>query len=162
MLPFLAILTAILDVAPPVQDLTVDSITANSVILRFSVPPSSYSAEEYEVRYSPDGPLTDATWDEAFELGSFGVYAASGQPETILGRPVVEVVDMEDVGAAAEPILFGDIATAFRIIDRLELSILVNPYILATNGVTRIHATRRVGSAVVQPAAIKKIRCATS
>ncbi|MGE0853641.1 MAG: phage major capsid protein [Hyphomicrobiaceae bacterium] len=99
--------------------------------------------------------------------GTTGVYLwqpayAAGQPETILGRPVVEVVDMDDVGAAAEPILFGDIATAFRIVDRLELSILVNPYILATNGVTRIHATRRVGSAVVQPAAIKKIRCANS
>ncbi|MER9199677.1 phage major capsid protein [Mesorhizobium sp. M0933] len=87
---------------------------------------------------------------------------AAGQPETILGRPVIEDPEMPDVGAAAEPILFGDIATAYRIIDRIGLSILVNPYLLATTGVTRIHATRRVGGKVVQPAAIKKIRCATS
>lgn len=99
--------------------------------------------------------------------GTTGVYLwqpsyQAGQPETILGRPVIEVPDMDDIGAAAQPILFGDIATAYRIVDRLALSILVNPYIQATNGITRIHATRRVGGAVVQPAAIRKIICATS
>lgn len=99
--------------------------------------------------------------------GTTGVYLwqpsyQAGQPETILGRPVIEVPDMDDVGAAAQPILFGDIATAYRIVDRLALSILVNPYIQATNGITRIHATRRVGGGVVQPAAIRKIICATS
>jgi HK97 family phage major capsid protein len=87
---------------------------------------------------------------------------AAGQPETILGRPVIEDPEMPDVGSAAEPIVFGDIASAYRIVDRVSLSILVNPYLLATNGITRIHATRRVGGAVVQPAAIKKLRCATS
>lgn len=99
--------------------------------------------------------------------GTTGVYLwqpsyQAGQPETILGRPVIEVPDMDDVGAGTEPIVFGDIATAYRIVDRLALSILVNPYIQATNGITRIHATRRTGAAVVQPAAIRKIRCATS
>jgi HK97 family phage major capsid protein len=87
---------------------------------------------------------------------------AAGQPETILGRPVVEDPEMPDIGAGNEPIVFGDIATAYRIIDRVGLSILVNPYLLATNGVTRIHATRRVGGAVVQPVAIKKLRVAAS
>lgn len=99
--------------------------------------------------------------------GTTGVYLwqpsyQAGQPETILGRPVVEVPDMPDIGSAAEPIIFGDIATAYRIIDRLALSILVNPYLRATEGITRIHATRRVGAAVVQPAALRKVRCATS
>lgn len=83
-------------------------------------------------------------------------------PPTILGRPVVEDPEMPDIGSGTEPILFGDIGTAYRIIDRIGLSILVNPYLLATNGITRIHATRRVGGKVVQPAAIKKLRCATS
>jgi predicted phage gp36 major capsid-like protein len=83
-----------------------------------------------------------------------------GQPETLLGRPLVEAIDMDDIGAAAEPILFGDIATAYRVVDRVALSILVNPFILATKGLTRIHATRRVGGAVIQAAAMVKIRCA--
>lgn len=99
--------------------------------------------------------------------GTTGVYLwqpayAAGQPETILGRPVVECPDMDNIGAGTTPIVFGDIATAYRIIDRIGLSILVNPYLLATNGVTRIHATRRVGGAVVQAAALRKIVCKTS
>jgi len=87
---------------------------------------------------------------------------SQGQPETILGRPVVEIPDMDDVGSGTTPIMFGDIATAYRIVDRVALSILVNPYIRATEGITRIHATRRVGAAVVQPAAVKKLTCAVS
>ncbi len=99
--------------------------------------------------------------------GTTGVYLwqpayAAGQPETILGRPVIECPDMDDVGAGKTPIVFGDIATAYRIVDRIGLSILVNPYLLATNGVTRIHATRRVGGAVVQAAALRKVVCKTA
>lgn len=87
---------------------------------------------------------------------------AAGQPETILGRPVEEAVDMPDVASGTFPILFGDMATGYRIVDRLALSILVNPYIRATDGVTRIHATRRVGGGVVQPRALRKLKMATS
>lgn len=87
---------------------------------------------------------------------------AAGLPETILGRPVAEAVDMPDVEAGTFPILFGDFATGYRIVDRLALSILVNPYIRATDGVTRIHATRRVGAGVVQAAALRKLKMATS
>lgn len=80
----------------------------------------------------------------------------AGQPETILGRPVVEMLDMPDVGANATPIIYGDFS-AYRIVDRVGLSILVNPYLLATNGLTRIHATRRVGGAVLQAARFRKL-----
>ncbi|MFG1201745.1 phage major capsid protein [Xanthobacter aminoxidans] len=87
---------------------------------------------------------------------------AADVPETILGRPVVEAVDMPDVASGEHPIVFGDFATGYRIVDRLALSILVNPYIRATDGVTRIHATRRVGAGVVQPKALRKLKMATS
>ncbi|MDX8517963.1 phage major capsid protein [Mesorhizobium dulcispinae] len=86
---------------------------------------------------------------------------ALGQPETLLGRPVVEAVDMDDVGAGNYPVLFGDFS-GYRIVDRLALSILVNPYVQATNGITRIHATRRVGGGVIQPAKFRKIKVAAS
>lgn len=85
----------------------------------------------------------------------------AGQPETILGRPVAEMVDMPDVAADAFPIIFGDFS-GYRIVDRLSLSILVNPYLLATNGMTRIHATRRVGGGVIQPAKFRKLKMAAS
>ena len=85
----------------------------------------------------------------------------AGQPETVLGRPVVEMVDMPDIGDGAFPIIYGDFS-AYRIVDRLAMSILVNPYLLATKGLTRIHATRRVGGRVLQAARFRKLKTATS
>lgn len=85
----------------------------------------------------------------------------AGQPETILGKPVIEMVDMPDIGDGNFPIIFGD-WSAYRIVDRLALSILVNPYLLATKGITRIHATRRVGARVLQAARFRKLKTATS
>ncbi|MCX5513726.1 phage major capsid protein [Kaistia algarum] len=85
----------------------------------------------------------------------------AGQPETILGRPVVEMVDMDDIASGAFPVMYGDFS-GYRVVDRLSLSILVNPYLLATKGVTRIHATRRVGGAVLQASKFRKLKMATS
>lgn len=85
----------------------------------------------------------------------------AGQPETILGRPVIELPDMPDIASGAFPVIFGDFS-GYRIVDRIGLSILVNPYLLATNGITRIHATRRVGGGVLQPAKFKKLKMSAS
>lgn len=85
----------------------------------------------------------------------------AGQPETILGRPVIELPDMPNVAGGAFPVIFGD-WSGYRIVDRLDLSILVNPYLLATQGLTRIHATRRTGGRVLQPAKFRKLKIGTS
>jgi HK97 family phage major capsid protein len=82
-------------------------------------------------------------------------------PALLLGRPVLEVVDMPDVAANAFPVLFGDFS-GYRVVDRIAMSVLVNPYLLATNGLTRIHATRRVGGGVLQAAKFRKLKMATS
>lgn len=81
----------------------------------------------------------------------------AGQPETILGRPVVEAVDMPGVAADAEPIIFGDFKRGYRIYDRLSLSVLADPYSQRVNGLMRYHARRRVGAGVVRPTAFKKL-----
>ncbi|MEG8220124.1 phage major capsid protein [Sphingomonas sp. HH69] len=86
----------------------------------------------------------------------------AGQPETILGRPVIEDPTMDDVGSAAEPIVLGDFASAYRIYDRVALSVMRDPYTVATSGKVRFHARRRVGGGVVLAEALRKIRCATS
>lgn len=86
----------------------------------------------------------------------------AGQPETILGRPVVELVDMPDIAANAHPICFGAFRTAYRIYDRIELQIRPNPYLLATQGLVRYHARRRTGSDVVRADALRKLKMATS
>jgi HK97 family phage major capsid protein len=85
----------------------------------------------------------------------------AGQPEMILGRPVVEMVDMPDIAPDATPIIFGD-WSGYRIVDRVGLSTLVNQYLLATQGMTRIHATRRVAGGVLQAAKFRKLKMAVS
>ncbi|WP_037317183.1 phage major capsid protein [Ruegeria halocynthiae] len=84
----------------------------------------------------------------------------AGQPETILGRPVVEAVDMPDVAADAEPIIFGDFKRGYRIYDRLSLAVLADPYTQRANGLMRYHARRRVGAGVVRPDAFRKLQMA--
>jgi HK97 family phage major capsid protein/HK97 family phage prohead protease len=86
----------------------------------------------------------------------------AGQPETILGRPVVELLDMPDVAANAFPIIFGDFKAGYRIYDRIDLAVRPNPYLLATEGMIRFHARRRVGAGVVRPDVFRKLKMATA
>ncbi|WP_336813498.1 phage major capsid protein [Bosea sp. MMO-172] len=86
----------------------------------------------------------------------------AGQPETILGRPVVELIDMPDVAANAFPVIFGDFKAGYRIYDRIELAVRPNPYLLATEGLVRFHARRRVGAGVVRTDVFRKLKMATS
>jgi HK97 family phage major capsid protein/HK97 family phage prohead protease len=86
----------------------------------------------------------------------------AGQPETILGRPVVELVDMPDIAANAFPIAYGDFKTGYRIYDRVDLAILPNHFLLATEGLVRFHARRRVGAGVVRPDAFRKLKMAAA
>jgi HK97 family phage major capsid protein/HK97 family phage prohead protease len=87
---------------------------------------------------------------------------AAGNPPTIFGRPVVEVVDAPATAANAFPIIFGDLMEGYRITDRIALSVLRDPYSVATNGQTRFHARRRVGGAVVKAEALRKLKIATT
>ncbi|MBP2445943.1 phage major capsid protein [Rhizobium leguminosarum] len=80
-----------------------------------------------------------------------------GEPASLLGRPIAELLEMDDIATGKDSVIFGDFS-GYRIVDRLSMSILANPYLLATNGITRFHATRRVGAAVLQPAKFKKLR----
>jgi len=86
----------------------------------------------------------------------------AGQPETILGRPVVELIDMPDVAANAFPIIFGDFKAGYRIYDRIELQVRPNPYLLATEGMIRFHARRRVGAGVVRTDVFRKLKMAAA
>lgn len=83
----------------------------------------------------------------------------AGQPETLLGRPVIEVLDMPDIAAGATPIGYGDFS-GYRILDRLAMSVLVDPYSQANLKRTRYHAGRRVGGKVIMPAKFKKLKMA--
>lgn len=77
---------------------------------------------------------------------------------TLLGRPVVEAPDMPDVAGGAYPVVFGDFTSGYRIFDRLALSVLRDPYSVATNGLTRFHARRRVAGGVAKAEALRKLK----
>lgn len=83
----------------------------------------------------------------------------AGGVMTLLGRPIVEMPDMDDIGAGKFPILFGDLS-GYRIIDRVGLSTLRDPYSLAAKGQVRFHARKRVGADVTHPDRFVKLKVA--
>lgn len=82
---------------------------------------------------------------------------AEGAPPTLMGRPVIDAPDMPDIASGAVPIIFGDFASAYRIVDRVSLAMIRDPYTQAVNGMTRFHARRRVGGQVVKAEAVRKL-----
>lgn len=85
-----------------------------------------------------------------------------GQPSTLLGRPVIEDPTMPNIASGAFPIIYGDFSRAYRIYDRVGMSILRDPYTQATKGMVRFHARRRVGGGPVLTEALRKLKMATS
>ena len=53
---------------------------------------------------------------------------STANPSYLLGRPVVEAVDMPNIGAGNIAIAFGDFMAGFRIADRIGLAVLRDPY----------------------------------
>ncbi len=84
----------------------------------------------------------------------------AGQPETILGRPVIEALDMPNVAAATTPIIFGDFKAGYRIYDRVSLDVLPDLLTQRTVGLARFHARRRVGAGVVRSDVFRKLKMA--
>lgn len=82
-----------------------------------------------------------------------------GAPSQLLGRPVVEVPDMDSIGAGKTPILFGDLS-GYRVVDRVGLSVLHDPYTLGAKSQVRFIARRRVGGDVTNPDRFVKLKVA--
>lgn len=99
------------------------------------------------------------TWQDATGRYLVSDPIAEKAPSTLLGRSVIEMVDMDDIGAGKFPVLFGDMS-GYRIIDRVGLTTLRDPYTLATNGQVRFHAHKRVGADLRHPDRFVKIKCA--
>ncbi|WP_288200083.1 phage major capsid protein [uncultured Pleomorphomonas sp.] len=84
---------------------------------------------------------------------------SASAPMTLLGRPIVEAVDMPDVAANAFPILFGDLQ-GYRIVDRVSFTMLRDPFTQAAKGLVRLHARRRVGGDITNPDRFIKVKVA--
>lgn len=86
---------------------------------------------------------------------------AQGKPNTIDGDPYVEMPDMPSEGAGAYPIAYGDFARAYTLVDRIQMSMLRDPYTQATSGNIRFLFRRRLGGQVVLAEAVRKLKCST-
>jgi HK97 family phage major capsid protein len=86
---------------------------------------------------------------------------AAGQPETLLGYPVYEAVDMPDVSNASYPVVFGDMKRAYLIVDRIGMSVQRLTERYAEYGIVAFMGRKRVAGQVVLAEAIKKLKIAT-
>jgi HK97 family phage major capsid protein len=85
---------------------------------------------------------------------------AAGEPARLLGYPVLIAEDMPDIGAGAHPIAFGNFARGYTIAERPDLRVLRDPFSAKPH--VLFYATKRVGGAVSDFAAIKLLRIAAS
>ena len=80
----------------------------------------------------------------------------AGQPDTLLGYPVVEAEDMPDVAADSLSIAFGNFRAGYLIAERTETQILRDPF--TNKPFVHFYATKRVGGQVSNSEAIKLLR----
>lgn len=83
----------------------------------------------------------------------------AGRPQTLVGYPIIEMNDMPDQGANALSLVFGDFYAGYIIVDRVGISVLVDPY--TTKGFIEYYTTKRVGGGVDNFEAIKIQKCST-
>ncbi|MCW1429157.1 phage major capsid protein [Novosphingobium sp. JCM 18896] len=81
---------------------------------------------------------------------------AQGQPDRLLGYPVVEAADMPDVAAGTFPIAFGNFQAGYLIAERNATTILRDPF--TNKPFVHFYATKRVGGQVLDSDAIKLLK----
>ncbi len=81
---------------------------------------------------------------------------SEGQPNRLLGYPVIEAEDMPDIAASAFPIAFGNFKAGYLITERSATTILRDPF--TNKPYVQFYATRRVGGQVLDSDAIKLLR----
>ena len=85
---------------------------------------------------------------------------ANGQPDTLLGYPVVEAEDMPDLAANSLSIAFGNFRLGYLIAERTETSILRDPF--TNTPYVNFYATKRLGGCVSNSDAIKLLKFGVS
>ncbi len=79
-----------------------------------------------------------------------------GQPDRLLGYPVIEAEDMPGIAAGACPIAFGNFRAGYLIAERSATQILRDPF--TNKPFVHFYATKRVGGQVLDSNAIKLLK----
>lgn len=85
---------------------------------------------------------------------------AMGEPARLMGYPVLIAEDMPDIADNALAIAFGDFRAGYTVAERPDLRVLRDPFSAKPH--VLFYATKRVGGAVSDFAAIKLMKFATS
>ncbi len=85
---------------------------------------------------------------------------AAGEPARLLGYPVLIAEDMPDIANDAAAIAFGNFAQGYTVAERPDLRVLRDPFSAKPH--VLFYATKRVGGAVSDFAAIKLLKFAVS
>jgi len=83
-----------------------------------------------------------------------------GQPSSFLGAPIHEAADMPAVEADKLAVAFGNWKKGYRIVDRMGIRVLRDPY--SQKPFVEFYATKRVGGGVKDFDAIKILKIASS
>jgi HK97 family phage major capsid protein len=83
-----------------------------------------------------------------------------GQPQTLLGDPLVTDDNIADVGANAYAMAYGDFRRGYVIVDRIGIRVLRDPY--SNKPFVQFYTTKRVGGGVQNFEAIKILKVAIS
>ncbi len=82
--------------------------------------------------------------------------AVAGGRAMLMGFPVVEAEDMENIGANTTPIAFGDFNRGYLVVDRTGVRVLRDPY--SAKPYVLFYTTKRVGGGVQDFDAIKLVK----
>ena len=85
---------------------------------------------------------------------------AVGEPARLMGYRVLIAEDMPDIADDAMAIAFGDFGAGYTVAERPDLRVLRDPFSAKPH--VLFYATKRVGGAVSDFAAIKLLKFATS
>lgn len=90
----------------------------------------------------------------------FDFSTVPGQPNTLLGYPVVEAEDMPAKAANAYGIAFGNFKRGYLIVDRIGTRVVRDPF--SNKPYIGFYTTKRVGGILVNSEAIKVVKFAAS
>ena len=132
------------------------ALTADGLLdLVYDIKSDYLANSRFVINRGTFGSLLKLEDTEGQKIFHVGMTLVGGAPSTILGYPYVLATDMPDIGGSAKPIAFGDFSRAYTIVDRVQMSVLRDPFSQATSGNIRYYARKRVGGAVVLAEAIR-------
>jgi len=84
----------------------------------------------------------------------------AGQPSTLAGYAIADIPDMPGVAANALSIAFGDFKRAYKILDRVGVRVLRDPY--TKKPYVMFYTTKRVGGGLENPECMKFMKIAAA